>query len=68
LPNEQLQNGSSSFPSFAAPRLTVGGSNACPQRIEPKIARMQGHERSLQNMENVLILMTTAEILKMWNV
>jgi nicotinamidase-related amidase len=27
----------------------------------------EGHERSLQNMENLLILMTTREILEMWN-
>jgi nicotinamidase-related amidase len=27
----------------------------------------EGHERSLQNMESLLILMTTEEILKMWN-
>jgi len=27
----------------------------------------EGHERSLQNMENMLILMTTGEILSMWN-
>lgn len=27
----------------------------------------EGHERSLQNMENLLTLMTTGEILKMWN-
>ncbi len=26
----------------------------------------EGHERSLQNMENLLVLMTTEEILGMW--
>ncbi len=27
----------------------------------------EGHERSLQNMENLLVLMTTGEILRMWS-
>ncbi len=27
----------------------------------------EAHERSLQNMENLLVLMTTGEILRMWN-
>jgi nicotinamidase-related amidase len=27
----------------------------------------EAHERSLRNMENLLVLMTTGEILKMWN-
>ena len=28
---------------------------------------MEGHERSIQNMENLLVLMTTEEILRMWD-